>query len=201
MTCAVLTKTSRLRAERTEFAFEFGQRLRQARETVGMSQEALARLIGHQNKSKITRLESGYADAEPGGMLVRKIAVALGVNPGYLLCVDDDIEANPVIFASRMVADALARSREQDLVRFGALFASVSIAASSIERMSSMADDVMRAYERIATDEAFQDIRGGARLDAAVRNLAGAKAIASECAGRLGRQRKQAASVNQLELW
>lgn len=201
MTVTVLTRESSHQAERASLAFEFGQRMRQAREMVNISQDELARRIGHANKSKITRLEAGYADAEPGGLLVRKISVALGVNPGYLLGVDDDIEANPVIFATRMVADALARSREQDLVRFSALFAAVNIAASGIERMAAMADDVVRAYERIALDDAFQDIRGGSRLDAAVGNLAGAGAIARESMARLGRQRKQAMSVNQMELW
>lgn len=201
MTVTVLTRESSHQAERASLAFEFGKRMRQAREMVNISQDELARRIGHANKSKITRLEAGYADAEPGGLLVRKISVALGVNPGYLLAIDDDIEANPVVFATRMVADALARSREQDLVRFSALFAAVNIAASGIERMAAMADDVVRAYERIALDDAFQDIRGGSRLDAAVGNLAGAGAIARESMARLGRQRKQAMSVNQMELW
>lgn len=202
MTVTVLTRESSHQAERASLAFEFGQRMRQAREMVNISQDELARRIGHANKSKITRLEAGYADAEPGGLLVRKISVALGVNPGYLLGVDDDIEANPVIFASRMVADALARSREQDLVRFSALFSAVSIAASGIEQMSYLVDGVLRAYERIADDEVFlNEVRGGAKLDAAVHNLAGATAIARESMARLGRKRKQAMSVNQMELW
>lgn len=62
---------------------EIYKRIRDRREEIGMSQEALAKKVGYATRSTIARIEKGEIDL-PQSKLV-EIAEALKVTPSYLL--------------------------------------------------------------------------------------------------------------------
>ena len=61
---------------------EFGERLAKIREDTGLSQSALARLVGT-SQSGISQIEAG--ERNPTYAMIRQLADALRVTPGYLL--------------------------------------------------------------------------------------------------------------------
>lgn len=65
-----------------------GDRLREFRERLNLTQEDLQKRIGAQKGTLIYRLESGRA--EPGLYFLRNLARELGVSIEYLLGVEDD---------------------------------------------------------------------------------------------------------------
>lgn len=63
-------------------ATELGKRLAKIREDAGLSQSGLARAV-ETSQSAISQIESG--ERNPSYEMIRKIAAALSVTPGYLL--------------------------------------------------------------------------------------------------------------------
>ena len=63
-------------------ASELGRRLAKIRDDAGLTQSGLARLV-ETSQSAISQIESG--DRNPSYEMIRKIAEALDVSPGYLL--------------------------------------------------------------------------------------------------------------------
>lgn len=61
---------------------DFGKRLAKIREDTQLSQSALARLVGT-SQSAISQIEAG--ERNPTYAMIRQLAEALGVTPGYLL--------------------------------------------------------------------------------------------------------------------
>lgn len=61
---------------------DFGERLAKIREDANLTQSALARLVGT-SQSAISQIESGERNPTYG--MIRQLADALGVTPGYLL--------------------------------------------------------------------------------------------------------------------
>ena len=60
-----------------------GQRIRARREELGLSQEALASVVGYKSRTSINKIELGKTDL-PQSMIV-KIANALHSSPGYIM--------------------------------------------------------------------------------------------------------------------
>jgi transcriptional regulator with XRE-family HTH domain len=71
-------------------AYDFAQRLREARQRCGWSQVELGKRSGVHHMA-ISRLERGEKKDVTGGTL-RKLAVALGVTADWLLGIADDTE-------------------------------------------------------------------------------------------------------------
>jgi transcriptional regulator with XRE-family HTH domain len=112
-------------AERADMMATFGDRLRTAREAVGMAQGQLASAIGQNGPSWVSRIENGKGSL-PDIVTVRKIAYAMGVSTDYLLGLDDDINADPVVLAAKSVADALDANRAADLAAYTEMLRKVS---------------------------------------------------------------------------
>jgi transcriptional regulator with XRE-family HTH domain len=112
-------------AERADMMATFGDRLRTAREAVGMAQGQLASAIGQNGPSWVSRIENGKGSL-PDIVTVRKIAYAMGVSTDYLLGLDDDINADPVVLAAKSVADALDAHRAADLAAYTEMLRKVS---------------------------------------------------------------------------
>ena len=112
-------------AERADMMATFGDRLRTAREAVGMAQGQLASAIGQNGPSWVSRIENGKGSL-PDIVTVRKIAYAMGVSTDYLLGLDDDINADPVVLAAKSVADALDAHRGADLAAYTEMLRKVS---------------------------------------------------------------------------
>lgn len=71
---------------------EFGNRVRDRRKELGLSQTELAVKIGYKDKSTVAKIESGDRDI-PRSKIV-EIAEALSVTPQFLLGWEDEPEKN-----------------------------------------------------------------------------------------------------------
>ena len=65
---------------------DLSSRIRQRREQLGLSQEALAARMGYRSKSSITKLEKGVNDIPQAKL--EELAAALETTPAYLLGLD-----------------------------------------------------------------------------------------------------------------
>ena len=65
---------------------ELSRRIRQRRDELGLSQEALAARMGYRSKSSITKLEKGINDLPQSKL--EELAVALRTTPAWLLGID-----------------------------------------------------------------------------------------------------------------
>lgn len=135
-------------AERTEMMGSFGERLRTAREAVGMSQVALASRIGHSGPSWVSRVENGKGSL-PDIVAVRKIALAMGVATDYLLGLDDDLNADPVILAAKSVADALDAHRSADMAVYTEMLRKVSACRAVLDALTPAVAYLREAIESV----------------------------------------------------
>ena len=65
------------------FQLEFGRRVKDRREQIGMTQEELAERLGYKHKTSVSKIEKGIAEV-PSSMVV-KIAQALGMSVQQLM--------------------------------------------------------------------------------------------------------------------
>lgn len=73
---------------------EIGRRIKAAREGLGLSQSKLAaRTDNVLSASRIANYEQG--SREPGVQEIRILAKALGQDPAYLMCLEDESEMTP----------------------------------------------------------------------------------------------------------
>lgn len=80
----------------------FGQRLRQARDRLGLPQDKLGVLIGideHSSSARISRYESGTH--QPPTAVAKRLAEELGVPLAFLYCVEDDL-ANVILHYTQL---------------------------------------------------------------------------------------------------
>lgn len=68
-------------------------RIKQLRTSQGMSQYDLAKKVGYEGRSAISKVENGERDISQS--MISKYADALGVSPAYLLY-GDDVENTPI---------------------------------------------------------------------------------------------------------
>jgi DNA-binding transcriptional regulator YiaG len=144
-----------------------GQRLVEARETAGLSQSELARLLGHKNSTQPNLWEQGKR-LPPTNELVAVVQV-LGISLDYMYGLSDEPErdvqiARRTALTSRLqlmlsgTADALADAvlaGDSDLegqIRACGLVSKVSALAQAVERFA------------LANEAVFDDLRGGALL-------------------------------------
>lgn len=69
--------------DRSNVIYNIGQRIKQRREELGMSQQELADRVGYKSRSSINKIELGINDV--GQKALQKIAEALGTTSGVLL--------------------------------------------------------------------------------------------------------------------
>ena len=60
-----------------------GERIKQRREELGLSQDELARLVGYKSRSSINKIELGFRDLTQSK--IKKIADALQTTPSYIM--------------------------------------------------------------------------------------------------------------------
>jgi transcriptional regulator with XRE-family HTH domain len=94
----------------------FGERLKQAREAKGYTQEDIARVI-HKDRFAVSRYESGKH--EPGATIACKLARYLGVSSDWL--VGDSAEMVPTSQLDRDIASLNSEDREAVLKLIKAL--------------------------------------------------------------------------------
>lgn len=86
---------------------EIGERIRQKRKQLGITQDALAQMVGYTSRSSINKIEKGLVDI-PQSKLV-EIADALLMPPSFLMGWDDDEDSKDIdlqLFAEPTLTEA-----------------------------------------------------------------------------------------------
>lgn len=92
-----------------------GERIRQRREELGMSQSELARKVGYKSRSSINKLEKDDRNGVSREQLF-KIAQALKVTPSYLMGWEDEEVATLTAMQEETMANFLMLTYEHQLV-------------------------------------------------------------------------------------
>lgn len=92
-----------------------GERIRQRREELGMSQSELAREVGYKSRSSINKLEKDDKNGVSREQLY-KIAQALKVTPSYLMGWEDEDVATLTAMQEETMAKFLMLTYEHQLV-------------------------------------------------------------------------------------
>lgn len=71
-----------------QYLIGFGNRIRERRVALGMSQEELAQKLGYKGRSAVSELERGKNSVR--NAMVEKLAAALETTPGYILGFEKD---------------------------------------------------------------------------------------------------------------
>lgn len=94
---------------------DIGQRIKQLRESQGMTLEELGQKVGV-GKSTIRKWETGMI-ANMRRDKIKKVADALGVSPDYIMGWTDVYVGDPPIFIEAMLGNNLSGDREEALTR------------------------------------------------------------------------------------
>ena len=73
---------------------EIGERIRQCRERIGMTQDELAQATGYKSRSSINKIEKGGNDLPQSKIVI--FAKALSTTPSYLMGWEDEKPADPL---------------------------------------------------------------------------------------------------------
>lgn len=89
-----------------------GKRIKRRREELGLTQEDLAKLIGYQERSAISMVETGKRDITWEN--VCKYAKALKCSPSYLMKWEDPIPDDDLEILEEIYADPVLRKKLMD---------------------------------------------------------------------------------------
>jgi transcriptional regulator with XRE-family HTH domain len=165
------------KAEQTALIRVIGARMREAREELaGLSQQQAAGLLGYANSSKLAKIE-GASDTNSVPLLaILRAAETYQVSIDFLFGVSDDWERDPAVCRERQVGrwlfEHLDQARTRDAQVFSEMRAMVEAVSSMIPSLADGAEQAKVAFERfIDLNPTFEDLIGGARLQASIQSL------------------------------
>lgn len=90
-----------------------GDRIKNRREELKMSQEELAHLIGYKSKTSINKIELGVQNLKQSK--IKEIANALQTTPGYIMGWDDDTEPNERVQTQKQCAELFEKAYGKEM--------------------------------------------------------------------------------------
>jgi transcriptional regulator with XRE-family HTH domain len=188
----------RIKQLRTAMRDRIPARLKEARKMNGLDLETAARYLGV-TRAVLMGFEAGRRTV-PGATCVAA-AEQYAVSLDYLLGVSDEPERDPggtiarqMREGARMLVERMSSAVIASTIRHGQQLSAVF---DDAESLSSAADRTLRALERVRElNPEWQDMRGGATLEEAVRQLAiAAKALKQEAVRRRAFARRQIEAI------
>lgn len=177
-----------IREAGAEVARTVGERMRLAREAAGMTQLEAARRLGYANSSKLSKIEKGRSSEVPT-WAIKRAGWLYNVSINYLLGVCD----NPAGLASipapilNSVCAGLIRDTERRRADAEALIDMAKCWLNTqreVAGLSAMADHLDEARESVESQEAWLDVRGGAKLARHSRRAAELMREIAACSAR-----------------
>ena len=115
-----------------------GERVKQRREMLGMTQEALAYKMGYKSKSSSTKIERGRSVTQK---VIVKLAKALEVTPAYLMGWEED---SPVIlFDTKTIVKAIDKAFPNDVLenlhKYSEIFVELDLDDSEMKKVTEYA--------------------------------------------------------------
>ena len=171
------------RQEQQVMAKSVGERLKEAREMVGLAQLEAATQIGYANSSKLSKIEKGKHSSQIPMWMLKRAAQVYDVSLDYLLGITETMERNGPdhsIMREMMIhmREEWNISRGRDLLITERLNGRIRQLEDCFAHMESAASDAELALARVVElNPEWQDMRGGSRLadatqatSAAIRN-------------------------------
>lgn len=115
---------------------KIGDRIKQRRELLGMSQEELAIRLGYKSRSSINKIERDASGLPQSKILA--IATALGTTPDYLLGWEDDSLHLVISSSDPQITELLEYARQLN--------------AQGLERLCSYAEDLCESQKYQKSD-------------------------------------------------
>ena len=195
------------RQEQQELARAVGERLREAREMVGMSQLNAARQIGYANSTKLSKIESGRHSSQIPIWMLKRAAQIYDVSLDYLLGISATMEQEDCRHAALRemmfhMREDWERIRQRDVLVQAGMLNRIKHVESGITLIKQESEDAVAALYRVAelNPDTWQDLRGGARLVSAVERTAAAARTARANVRRFRAENAAAGGAPQLDL-
>jgi transcriptional regulator with XRE-family HTH domain len=150
-----------------------GSRLREAREMCGLQLTTAALRLGYRNGSKLSKIENATDGGSVPVLTLYRAAMLYEVATDYLFGASDDWEVGPQKRQERAVSrwlfSAWEQARARDMGELVRLHDRLDLLSAEIPRLQAQAESAKVALARFAElNPEFEDMRGGARLAAAV---------------------------------
>lgn len=150
-----------------------GTRMRQARELCNLSQSAAARRLGYSNPSKLSKVELATDTNSVPLWLIVRAARIYEVSVDYLFGSSDDWEVGARMTQERETSawlfDAFEKARLREMETLKRLHDRMMAMNEAVAVMLVASNDISDALARFAElNHEFEDMRGGARIVAAV---------------------------------
>jgi transcriptional regulator with XRE-family HTH domain len=160
---------SEKRDDQAQIVKTFGDRMIQARELCGISQQRAAELLGYANSSKLAKIEAASDTNSVPLWLIPKAAEIFGVSVDFLFGVSDDWDRDPIKSQERQVGQWLEahwkRAQEAQADAFKALHAKQVELSEAIARTKARAKENLQQVERVRElNPEFDELKGGAKL-------------------------------------
>lgn len=165
-------KPNPLRRKNAELFKVVGARLMQAREMCGMTLSEAARQLGYANPSKLSKVEHASTDASVPFWLIPEAAQLYDVSTEFLFGLSDDFETGCWRGITPFLQQQWDTQRKRDLKALAVLNKRVMTAVDVLPALAAASDYMLGAVEVLKEkNRDFDDMPGGARLQAAARRL------------------------------
>lgn len=154
--------------EQSDLAKKVGERFREARELVPMTQLSAAEKLGFSNSSKLAKIENGMDTSTVHFYTIWKAAQLYNVSVDFLYGLSDDWERDPIVYQERQIGAWLheqtvrAVSREINMTRI--LANRLSVVEKAVVSGLSDISTLVSVIDDFAKNDGFEDMRWGAKL-------------------------------------
>lgn len=158
-----------------------GARLKEARELCNMSQSEAAARFGYANSSKLNKVENATDTLSVPIWLIVDAAQLYEVSTEYLFGLSDDWETGCHRGVTSFLQQQWDQQRARDLRALAVLNSRIVTALEVLPRLQAAADYAASSVEIVEKrNKNFDEMPGGARLQAAARQLKEAVAEAAK---------------------
>ncbi len=158
-----------------------GERMKAARELCNMSQAEAAAHLGYANPSKLNKIEKASDTDSVPFWVIREAAQLYDVSTEYLFGLSDDFETGCYRGITPFLQQQWDKQRARDLKTLAILNSRITSALEALPALQAAADYAMASIEVFEQrNKDFEDLPGGARLQAAARGLQEAVAEAAK---------------------
>lgn len=149
-----------------------GERMKAARELCNMSQAEAAAHLGYANPSKLNKIEKASDTDSVPFWVIREAAQLYDVSTEYLFGLSDDFETGCYRGITPFLQQQWDKQRARDLKTLAILNSRITSALEALPALQAAADYAMASIEVFEQrNEDFNELPGGARLQASARRL------------------------------
>ncbi|WP_374240574.1 helix-turn-helix transcriptional regulator [Zoogloea sp.] len=171
--------TNGLRHQQAELVKTIGARLKESRELCNMSLSESARQLGYANPSKLSKVENATDTRSVPFWLIPAAAKLYDVSTEYLYSLSDDWQTGCWRGITPYMQKTWDQQRARDFKALATVNQRVTAALEVLPALAEAADYTLGAIKVLEEkNRNFNDMPGGARLQAAARRLQAAAAEA-----------------------